>query len=286
MTRKNFYAILVLLMTGAFALGAEPASVDGDQDNGTSFEIKFSLGWTFGAYKETTFANISQSLLSPHYQLEAKIKSGNFIHTIAAEYFSARPSSAMTKNAVAYKTYDPVTGETYYDASSSSLSFHKINLKYDLNYGIMKNGNLDFSVGGSFMCNAFLQFEHYPSITGIICIGPSCAMDWNIDERNSISVSGGFPLFGYGVRPSYAGCDARLMKYAEENFFKILTLGNFLSLHNYQAVFLDFEYKVKATDWFTTGLGFDFEYSRVAVPKERPLYYVDGNIKTFVSFNF
>ena len=53
----------------------------------------------------------------------------------------------MTKNAVAYKTYDPVTGETYYDASSSSLSFHKINLKYDLNYGILKNGNLDFSVG-------------------------------------------------------------------------------------------------------------------------------------------
>ena len=109
MTRKNFYAILLLLMTGAFALGAEPASLDGDQDNGTSFEIKFSLGWTFGAYKETTFANISQSLLSPHYQLEAKIKSGNFIHTIAADYFSTRPNSAMTKTAVAYKTYDPVT---------------------------------------------------------------------------------------------------------------------------------------------------------------------------------
>jgi hypothetical protein len=49
---------------------------------------------------------------------------------------------------------------------------------------------------------------------------------------------------------------------------------------------MDFEYKIKATDWFSTGLGFDFEYSRIAVPKERPLYYVDGNIKTFVSFNF
>ena len=43
-------------------------------DKNMSFEIKFSIGWTFGCYKETTFSNISQSLLSPRYQLEAKIK--------------------------------------------------------------------------------------------------------------------------------------------------------------------------------------------------------------------
>ena len=43
--------MLLLLMTGAFALGAESASLDVDQEKGTSFEIKFSLGWTFGAYR-------------------------------------------------------------------------------------------------------------------------------------------------------------------------------------------------------------------------------------------
>ena len=93
-------------------------------------------------------------------------------------------------------------------------------------------------------------------------------------------------MLGYGVRPSYAGCDAKLMKYAEENFSKILTLGSFLSIHNYQSVLLNVEYKLKASELFSTGLGFDFEYARIAVPKEKPLYYVNGNLKTFVTFSF
>ena len=111
-------------------------------------------------------------------------------------------------------------------------------------------------------------------------------MSYKINARNSIFVSGGFPLLGYGVRPPYAGCDAELMKYAEEDFLKILTMGNFLSVHNYQSLFLSCDYKLKATNWLSTGLGLDFEYARIAVPKDRPLYYVDGNLRTFISFNF
>ena len=76
------------------------------------------------------------------------------------------------------------------------------------------------------------------------------------------------------------------MKYAEEDFLKILTLGSFLSLHNYQSILLNFEYTVKAAKHFSTGLGLNFEYARIAVPKERPLYYVDGNLKTFAMLNF
>ena len=251
-----------------------------------SFDLKFSIGWTFGCYKETTFANIAQDILSPRYQLEATIKSGNFLHTITADYYTARPKSSMTETAVAYKTYDPVSGESYYDASVSPLSMHKIRLQYDLNYRIIRNEKIDFYTGGSFMCNAFLQFEHYPSITGLLNIGPSAFASYQINDNNKISLTGSIPLLGYGVRPPYAGCDAQLMKYAEEDFIKILTLGSFLSLHNYQSILLDFEYTVKAAKHFSTGLGFSFEYARIAVPKERPFYYVDGNLKTFAMLNF
>ncbi len=283
---KKLYAIFLL----AFICG----SVIAAQEKDKSVELKAFIGWTFGCYKEMTFANISESLMSPRYQLEAKIKSGNFMHVITADYFFSHPKSAMTTTAVVYKNYDPVTGETYYEAFDSNLSFHKIRLQYDLMYSVLKDKNqgearnrkLDLLVGGNFACNAFLQFEHYPSITGLISLGPSCAMNYKINERNSIFVSGGFPLLGYSVRPSYAGCDAKLMKYAEENFFKILTLGSFLSIHNYQSVLLNVEYKLKASEFFSTGLGFDFEYARIAVPKEKPLYYVNGNLKTFVTFYF
>lgn len=283
---KKLYTIFLL----AFICG----SVITAQEKDSSVELQASIGWTFGCYKEMTFANISESLMSPRYQLEAKIKSGNFLHIITADYFFSHPKSAMTTSAVVYKNYDPVSGETCYEAFNSNLSFHKICLQYNLMYSVLKDKNqgevrnrkLDLLVGGNFACNAFLQFEHYPSITGLISLGPSCAMNYQINERNSIFISGGFPLLGYGVRPSYAGCDAKLMKYAEENFFKILTLGSFLSIHNYQSVLLNVEYKLKASELFSTGLGFDFEYARIAVPKEKPLYYVNGNLKTFFTFSF
>ena len=282
MINKKTLLLPLLLLLG-LSLFAE-TTIENNKDK--SFDFKFSIGWTFGCYKETTFANISQSILSPRYQVEANIKYGNFLHTITADYYTARPKSVMTETAVVYKTYDPVTGESYYDASISPLSMHKIRLQYDLNYRIINKDKLDFYTGGSFLCNALLQFEHYPSITGLISIGPSAAASYQINENNKISLTGSIPLLGYGVRPPYAGCDAQLMKYAEEDFMKILTLGSFLSLHNYLSLLLNFEYTVKAAKHFSTGLGLNFEYARIAVPKERPLYYIDGNFKTFAMLNF
>ena len=259
---------------------------DSTTEEDCSVELSFSINWTFGCYKETSFSNISQDLLAPRFQLDTKIISGDFLHKITADYFFCRPKSAMTQTAVVYKNFDPITGETYYEGFKSNLSFHRIRLQYDLAYDILKNNRFELYVGGNFACNAFLQFEHYPSITGLLSIGPASAFNYKLNERNSFSVMCSLPLLGYGVRPPYAGCDAQLMKYAEESFMKILTLGSFLSLHNYQAVLLDFEYKLSASERFSIGLGFDFEYTRIAVPKERPLYYVDGNFKTAATIKF
>ena len=192
----------------------------------------------------------------------------------------------MTQAALVYKNYDPVTGESYYEGFKSNLSFHRIRLQYDAAYDVYQNGRFELYVGGNFSCNAYLQFEHYPSITGLVSVGPSTVLKYNLNDSNTLLLTGSMPLLGYGVRPSYAGCDAKLMKYAEEDFMKLLTLGDFLSLHNYQSLMLDFEYKLRATQRFALGLGFNFEYSRIAVPEERPLYYLDGSIKTMASITF
>ena len=252
----------------------------------TKVELSFSVNWTFGCYKETTFSNISQSILSPRFQLESKIFTENLMHKITADYYFCRPKSAMSTTSVVYKNYDPVSGETYYEGFKSNLAFHRIRLQYDAAYDVLKNEKYDLYVGGNFSCNAYLQFENYPSITGVISIGPASAFNYKINDRNSFMVTGSMPFFGYGIRPPFAGCDAQLMKYAEEDFLKILTLGKFLSLHNYQSLLLGIDYKLKATQNFSTGLGFSFEYSRIAVPKERPLYYLDGSFKTMAAINF
>jgi len=276
--KKHITAVIAFLLLGFTILSAD--------ENTTTGELSFSLSWTFGSYKETTFSNIAQELLTPRFQLGAKIYSGNFMHKISADYYFATPKSAMTQTSVVYKNYDPVTGETYYEGFKSSLAFHRIRLQYDLTYNVYRNDQLKFSVGGNIACNAYLQFENYPSITGLISLGPSSSMDYKINNRNSLSVSCSLPFLGYGVRPPYAGCDAQLMKYAEEDFMKIFTLGNFLSVHNHQGVLLDLEYKLRASDQLSIGMGFNFEYTRIAVPQERPLYYSDGNFKTFAAFQF
>ena len=280
---KKLFILLMFICVSSFSLIAEHNNSSGENK---PVEIKLSIGWTFGCYKETTFSNITQNIMSPKYQLEAKFNAGNFMHKIALDYYFSKPESAMTKTAVVYKNFDPFSGETYYEAFNSNLSFHKIQFQYDLNYKFIKNESFSLFAGGSFLCNAFLQFEHYPSITGLVSIGRSYEMMYKINGHNSISFASSIPLLGYGVRPSYAGCDAKLMKYAEEDFLKILTLGSFLSLHNYQSILFKFDYKVRASEYFSTGLGLDFEYARIAVPKERPLYYVNGNFKTFVMINF
>ena len=273
------------IITGIIGLALLSFSIFAEEKK-TQVELSFSVNWTFGCYKETTFSNISQSILSPRFQLESKIFSGKMLHKITADYYFCNPKSAMTDTAVVYKNFDPVSGETYYEGFQSNLAFHRIRLQYDAEYDLLKNEKYDLYVGGNFACNAYLQFENYPSITGLISIGPSSAFNYKINDRNSFMVTGSMPLLGYGVRPPFAGCDAQLMKYAEEDFLKILILGNFLSLHNYQSLLLGIDYKLRATQNFSTGLGLSFEYTRVAVPKERPLYYLDGSFKTMALINF
>jgi len=251
-----------------------------------SVDIAFGLDWTFGCYKETTFSSISQSLLSPRFQVETTIRSDNFMHKITLDYFFTKPTSAMTDTAVTYRNFDPITGETYYEAFESKLQFHRIRVQYDLLYGVKQLNKTTFYAGGNLSTNVYMQFENYPSITGIVSLGPSGGIDYQINEQNKVSVACALPLFGYGVRPSYAGCDARLMKYAEEDFMKILTLGNFLSLHNYQAVFLNADYNIKVNKYFSLGVGGNFEYSRIAVPEEKPLYYLNGSFNTKATVSF
>lgn len=276
-TNKLLVAILLMMCASGFLFS---------QEKKTQVELSLSINLNFGCYKETTFSNISQALFSPRLQLDTKIYSGNFLHIITADYFFCKPDSAMTRTTVLYNTYDPVSGTSNYESYNSNLSFHRIRLQYDMGYSVIKNEKMNFYVGGNFACNAYIQFENYPSITGLFSLGTAAAFNYKINERNSILLTGSIPLFGYGVRPSYAGCDAQLMKYAEENFMKIFTLGNFLSLHNYQSLNLNIEYKYQIAKHFLAGVGLEFEYSRIAVPMERPLYYVDGCLKATATFKF
>ncbi len=141
-------------------------------------------------------------------------------------------------------------------------------------------------MGGNFAVNSYLQFENYPSITGLVALGFCSAFKYEVNDRNSFLFSAAVPLVAYGVRPSYAGCDALLMKYAEEDFMKILTVGEVLSVHNYQSIQFSCEYQLRAAKHFSVGLGGAIEYIRIDAPKGRPFYMFDGSIKTVACVKF
>ena len=250
------------------------------------FSVGINVGLNLGAYKESTCSVVTQKILAPKIGLDFKIKTEDFLHIVQMEYSFINPISNQTKQKLIYKEYDPITGEPYISEYESNLVMHRINFAYDMQYLINKGAATPVYVGGSFQTNAYLQFENYPSITGLISLGPSVSGINKFGNRNTINWYGTIPVFGYGIRPPFAGCDALLMKYAEEDPLKIITLGSFLSLHNYQAIFTNIEYFFDVNSWLQLSAGLDFEYSRIAVPEARPLYYCTGNIKAGAQVSF
>lgn len=275
MKRKGIIIFLIIFGFEAFC----------KESSKPEFTFGINLGLDLGAYKESTYSVVTQGIVAPKIGLDFGIKSNDFLNIIHMDYAFINPISNQTKQKLIYKEYDPVSGEPYITECVSSLNMHRINLSYDLQY-LFKDSEWELYAGGSFQANAYLQFENYPSITGILSFGPSISGTYKFDSRSGIQFYGSIPLLGFGVRPPFAGADALFMKYAEEEPLKILTLGNFLSLHNYQALFAKAEYFYQINSRFVFNAGLDFEYSRVAVPSERPLFYCTADIKAGTQFHF
>lgn len=275
MKRKGLFIVLIIFGSRLFA----------SEVSKPEFSFGINLGLDLGAYKESTYSVVTQGIVAPKIGLDFDIKSNGFLNIIHMDYAFIKPISNQTKQKLIYNEYDPVTGEPYITECISNLTMHRINLSYDLQY-LTGNTKNQFYVGGSFQANAYLQFENYPSITGILSAGPSVTGKIKFGNRSSFNYYGSIPLLGFGVRPPFAGADALFMKYAEEAPLKILTLGTFLSLHNYQALFANVEYLYQLSSCVALKTGIDFEYSRIAVPVERPLFYCTGDVKLGAQFLF
>jgi hypothetical protein len=165
--------------------------------------------------------------------------------------------------AVLARDYDPQKGEGYYWAYLPRFLAIRGYLEYSLDYRLWGNQTFPGFLGGAVRADTYLQFAHYPSITVLASLGIHGIQKWIINDENVLTLSAGLPIFGYAVRPAYAGADEALIKYSSESPMKIITLGRVVSLHNYWALFGDLKYqhKVNALINLYTGLG--FEVSRI-----------------------
>jgi hypothetical protein len=173
------------------------------------------------------------------------------------------------QTAVLLQTYDPTEGEAYLFAYYPEYLSIRGYLEYALDYRLWGNGTFPGYLGGAFRADTYMQFAYYPSITGLVSLGLHATQKWIINSENNLALSVSFPIAGYAVRPPYAGTDAALMKYADEEPIKIITLGEFISLHNYWAVFTDVKYHHKVNSLLSLYSGMGFELSRINFPRPR-----------------
>ncbi|MDR1506603.1 MAG: hypothetical protein LBI67_05825 [Treponema sp.] len=258
------FCVIVYFLTPSIANAKEPIA---EKEN--PFRIGLSLGYTFAGYKETTYDPLNRRLSNLTFLLDANIAKGNFLHSLNAGYYQGKADTDPPGKAVLNTTYDPVTGQPIYYAYYPAYTAHRAYLEYSLDHRLWGNQVLPGYLGGAFRADAYLQFAHYPSITGILSLDLHATQKWIINHENNLQISLSIPLIGYTVRPAYAGADEALIKYSAEEPLRLITLGNFASLHNYWAVFGDIKYNHKINNLLNMYAGLGFELSHINVPKQR-----------------
>jgi len=242
--------------------------VQAGAETGKPFRVGAGLGYSFTGYREETYSDVNRYLNTLTYIIDGNIEKGMFFHSLNIGFFMGN-SKINASEAVLWEDYDPVKGEAFYVANQTQYLAIRGYLEYALDYRLWGNDTFPGYLGGAFRGDTYLQFANYPGITGLISLNLHVTQKWIVNSDNTFLFSVSLPVFGYAVRPPYAGADAAIIKYASERPMKILTMGEVISLHNYWAVFggLNYQHKVNSLVSLYSGLG--FELSRINFPRPR-----------------
>ncbi|MCL2879162.1 MAG: hypothetical protein FWF29_02850 [Treponema sp.] len=231
-------------------------------------QIGGGLGCSFAGYREDTYTPINRRLNTVSFFLNGNVVKEKLLHSFDAGFFMGY-SQASSDAAILMQDYDPQTGAVNDVAFYPRYRTVRGYLEYALDHRFWGNNAFPGFLGGAFRADAYLQFANYPSITGLVSLDLHATQKWIINSESAVTFAAGFPIFGFAVRPPYAGADQALIKYAASQPLKILTLGRVISLHNYWAVFGDIKYQHSINSFVAMYSGLGFELSRINFPKPR-----------------
>ena len=268
-------AVIIILICNATIIMAET--------NENPYRIGASLGYSFTGYREETYSSVNRYLNTLTFLLDGNIEKNKFLHSFNIGFYMGN-STIDAEEVFIDHTMNHQTGDAYYAAILPRFLAIRGYLEYALDYRLWGNDTFPGYLGGSFRADAYLQFGNYPSITGLVSLDIHATQKWVMNNENSFILSLGFPIFGYAVRPPYAGADAAIIKYASEQPMMIITMGEITSFHNYWAVFGDLKYHHKVNSLITLHPGLGFELSRINFPRPR----IDGILRLSggISFTF
>jgi hypothetical protein len=233
------------------------------------YRLGASLGYSFTGYREETYSPLNMFLNTLTFIIDGNIEKGRFFHSLNMGFYMGNADTANPATAAISQLYDHSAGEAYDFVYYPQYLAIRGNLEYALDYRLWGNDVFPGYLGGAFRTDVYMQFAHYPSITGIVSLGVHATQKWIVNPQSSFVLSMGIPIFGYAIRPPFAGSDAALMKYAEEDPIRIITLGQVVSLHNYWAILGDLKYHHTVNTLLSLYYGLGFEFSHINIPRPR-----------------
>ena len=239
------------------------------QTGKTNYRIGVSVGYSFSGYREETYSDINRYLNSLTFLIDGNIEKQKFFHSFNIGFLMGNAESETINEPCLIEEFNPLTGQSYYSENLTEYQHMRGYLEYALDYRLWGNETFPGFLGGAFRSDLYMQFANYPSITGIVSLGAHASQKWIINRKNNLCFALGVPLFGYAVRPAYAGADHALIKYSSEDPLKVVTLGQVVSLHNYFAMFGNLKYFYEINSWFSLYSGLGFELSRIKSPRTR-----------------
>ena len=270
------FLILLVLIT----LNAQQAAA---QSQIKPYRVAAGIGYSFTGYRDEVESSINRYLNTFTFMINGNIEKNNFLHSFNIDFFTGSPKMPAPYRGYRQKSYNST----------------RVGAEYAFDCRLWGNDILPGHLGG-----AFRAIFHYtgvdftnpgvdvydfsaPTGVGLVSLNIHISQKWNINARNTLVFSTGYPLIGYAVRPPYAGYDDLWGKYLEEKtYLKIVTLGEFISFHNYRAFYGDLKYHYKVSALFSPYSGISFEYSRMDSPPQRPRIDAIFRINTGIAFTF
>ncbi|MCL1836011.1 MAG: hypothetical protein FWG46_00525 [Treponema sp.] len=258
---------------------AKPAGAQCPQPD-PPFRIGAALGCSFTGYKEEIESPINRYLNTLTYIIDGNIEKGNILHSLNINFFIGNAQMAS-----------PYLGYNHLQYISARGL-----IEYALDGRLWGNSTFPGFLGGAFRIMFYytgvdfagvIEKEYYPLPTGIglFSLDLHASQKWIISEKHTLTFCAGYPLFGYAVRPAYAGFDELWMKYLYDGaFLKILSLGEIASFHNYWAFFGDLKYHYKISALLSSYSGLAFEISHFNSP--RPRRDAIFRLNTGIAFTF
>jgi hypothetical protein len=224
------------------------------------FRIGAGLGCSFTGYRDEIESPVNRYLNALTFLLDGNIEKSNFFHTFNISFFMGGSRMASPHKGYVQRNY--VYAKGY--------------IEYALDYRLWGNEIFPGYLGGAFRTVVYYSGVNTgeslspPVGAGVFSLDLHFSQKWNLNRKNKLYVSVGYPLLGYTVRPPYAGMDDLWAKYLYDGAYaKILTLGNFTSFHNYWEFYGDLKYQYSFTKLISAYGGLAFSLSRINFPHPR-----------------